>query len=139
MNNYEKHQALVQATHLLITKNYPHSVRLFKRQVGLFYAKRINGGVIDYTPIQIGKKGQADDYGVATCMVRALKPSPLIPVHFELEFKTGDGQLNPDQVIWKDFALSMGWIYLLVRENTDVIRELEREIAKKEMVICIKG
>ncbi len=77
MNNYENHQALVQKTHLAVTKRWPHSVRLFKRQVGLFYAKRINGGVIDYTPIKVGKPGQCDDYGVATCMLNAGTSAPL--------------------------------------------------------------
>lgn len=126
MDNYFAHQELIKKTKLLLTKRMFASVRLFDRTIGLFYRKRANGGVIDYSPIKIGKNGQCDMYGVVKCFfwVNENQKSPFIPVHIEFEYKTGKSVLSEDQVTWKEFCDSMGWVHIIVRENTDVIKEI---------------
>lgn len=132
-DNYFKHQESIKNTKLKITKRFPKSCRLFSRPIGVFYKKRVDGGVIDYTPITIGRKGQCDEWGVIGARVTTdiYKNSPIIPVHIELEFKTGSGKLNPDQENWRDFCLMMGWVWILVREETDVIKEIENAVRGK--------
>lgn len=130
MDNYFAHQELIKQTKLTITKRLFASVRLFDRTIGLFYRKRTNGGIIDYTPIKIGKNGQCDTYGAVKCFywVNHGQRSPFIPVHIELEFKTGKGQLTEEQVTWKEFCESMGWIHIIVREDTDIVSEIYKRI-----------
>lgn len=129
MNRYEAHQNLVKLTKFKITKEFPRSVRMFDRVVGVFYKKRIDNNVISYSHISIGKKGQCDEYGVISCGLKVLGAnSPVIPIHAEWEFKTGDAILNPDQEIWRDFCLRMGILWFEVRENTDIVKEMRNKL-----------
>jgi len=127
MNNYFEHQELIKRTKLLLTKKFPKALRAFDRVVGMFYAKRENGGIINYAPCKIGRKGQCDVWGVITCYY-SNSPQVKIPIHFEAEFKTGKGKLNKDQIVWRDFCLSMGWLWFEVRDEHVFINDLTNKL-----------
>lgn len=128
MDNYYLHQELIKKTKVSLTKSFPKTMRVFDRHIGLFFKKRTGGNMIDYIPIKIGKNGQCDVWGVVSAFSYANGPEIILPIHCEFEFKTGNGVLSEDQVIWKEFCESMGWLYFLVRENTDVKKEIENKI-----------
>lgn len=125
-DNYFKHQELVKRTKVLATKTFPQNLRLFDRHVGLFYKKRVTGGNIEYLPIQINRKGMADVYGVFSLETRT---GFKLPLHVELEFKTGSGKLTQDQETWRDFCRAMGWAWYLVRDEKVFIEEIKRDIS----------
>lgn len=134
--NNEAHQALTKATKFRITKEFPRTFRLFDRTVGVFYAKRVNGNVIDYQHVTIGKRGQCDQWGVISCGIKAWgNESPILPIHVELEMKTGSGKLNEDQETWKAFCIQMGWLWFQVREDTDVVKEIKDKIESMGLFI----
>lgn len=137
MDNYFNHQELIKKNKLLLTKQMPKSLRLFDRPIGLFFKKRTTGGCIDYTPIKIGKNGQCDLWGVVSCYIWINgQEKSIIPVHVEIEVKTGKGELNPDQIIWRDFCLTMGWVHIVAREETDVAREILMRVNKMGLYLC---
>jgi len=117
MNNYHNHQELIKRFKLLATRELPQ-MRIFDRTVGLFYAKRINGGIIDYTPISINKKGMADAYALYNAGQYGL-------IHIEIEFKTGKAVQNEDQKIWENFINNMNGFYLLIRDEKQGIKNIK--------------
>jgi hypothetical protein len=119
-DQYFEHQELIKKTKILACQVWPQNIRLFDRHVGLFYKKRINKGILNYSPIQINRKGMADVWGVFT--------HKGIPIHLELEFKTGNATLNADQLIWKQFCHDMNWLWFEVRNEQFFIKELEWRI-----------
>lgn len=134
-DNYFAHQELIKKNKLLLTKQFPKALRIFDRTIGLFYRRQAGGGIVDYVPIKIGKNGQCDVYGALTCYHWQLAHIK-IPVHVEMEFKTGKGELTPDQLVWKQFCESMGWVYILVREETNVAAEITKAINNMGLKIC---
>lgn len=126
MNNYFAHQELIKRTKLLVTKNYPMTLRLFDRTVGLFYIKRIVQAIIDYQQIQINRKGMADNYGVLTLTHH--NSGIKFPIHIEIEYKTGKGKLTPEQIVWRDHCIRMGWWYFLVRDENEFIIEFRDRV-----------
>lgn len=128
---YFNHQELIKRTKLLATTEFPQQLRLFDRHVGLFYKKRVNGGLVDYSPIQINRKGMADVWGVYCFSFNGA----MVPLHIELEFKTGTGKLKPDQKVWKSFCESMGWLYFLVRDENIFIEEFKNELVNRSALM----
>jgi len=136
-DNYFAHQELVKRTKVLATKTFKNSMRMFDRHVGLFYKKRTGGGLIDYTPIQINRKGMSDNWGVLICYFEfgnGVRNGPL-PIHFEIETKTGTGKLTPDQIIWKDFCESFGIWFFENRDENKLIKDMVSKAASMGLVI----
>lgn len=125
MDNYFQHNELVKRTKILATKTFPKNLRLFDRHVGLFYKKRVQGGVVEYLPISINRKGMADVYGAMTLENGYGQKMAL---HCELEFKTGKGKLTPEQETWRDFCKNMGWLWYLIRDENIFIQEIKKDI-----------
>lgn len=116
MNQYYEHQELIKRFKVLAGKQIPN-LRIFDRTVGLFYAKRVNGGVIDYTPVKINSKGMADAYGLIKtnkCML-----------HLEFEVKTGNARQTKDQKNWENFIRLMNGKYIIIRNEFDAINEIK--------------
>jgi hypothetical protein len=117
-NNYFAHQQLVKEFSLLINAELPQ-MRVFDRTVGVFYAKRVNNGVIDYQAVTINKPGMADMYGI-------VKTKFGFAVHLEFEFKTGKGKQTKDQLNWENFINNfMNGKYIVVRNAQDAIDEIK--------------
>lgn len=119
-DQYFNHQELVKRFKLLATKEIPQ-MRVFDRHVGLFYARRVSGGTIDYTPVKINRPGMADAYGVINFNG--------FGVHVEIEFKSGKAVQTKDQKNWENITNNfMGAKYFLVRNEHDGIREIKQYI-----------
>jgi hypothetical protein len=52
-------------------------------------------------------------------------------IYGELEFKAGNTGLSKDQKIWRDFIISMGAIYIVVKEKNNGLHELKTAIADR--------
>lgn len=134
-DNYFNHQELVKRTKLNFTKTFKSAARVFDRHVGLFYKKRTKGGLIDYSPIQINRKGMADNWGVIICYMRSDIYKNKLPIHFEVETKTGKGKLNPDQIIWRDFCNNFGIWWFENRDEDELVKEIYNRAANAGLVI----
>lgn len=137
MNRYHAHQELVKKTKIFIGRLFPKTVRLFDRHVGLFYIKRVAGGIVDYTPVKINKPGMADNWGVAKCYFNAYGGATLGPfaIHFEAEYKTGSAKMTPEQENWKTFCESMGIWHFVVRNEKELGVELEAKARSKNLIL----
>lgn len=92
---------------------FPKNVRMFDRHVGLLYTR--NG-----TPMQINKKGMADQWAVVKTEFGL--------IHLEIETKSGKAVQTKDQKEWQMFIESMGGIYILARCANDIIKTIEELI-----------
>ena len=114
------HEDLRELTGKHLQAHYK-SIRIFDRYSGLFYKRRVvKNSAIHYSPIKIGGIGRCDDWAVLPCYFQSMgmpqNIEQLIPVHIEIETKTGEAVLSPDQIAWKNFCNMMGWIHI---ENRD--------------------
>ena len=124
-NHYHEHQELIKRFKILATRELPR-MRIFDRTVGLFYAKRVDKGLISYTPIKINRPGMADAYAIHTS-VHGM-------IHLEFEFKTGSAVQNPDQKIWESFIQVMGGFYLLIRDERQAVVDIKKYLKSKGIV-----
>jgi hypothetical protein len=115
-NQYFNHQELIKRFKLLAMKQIP-GLRIFDRTVGLFYAKRINNGIINYVPIKINSNGMADAYGL-------LKTQSGI-IHLEFEFKTGKATQTKEQKNWEAFVKNMNGFFLVVRDENQAVTQIK--------------
>lgn len=115
-DNYFQHQELIKRFKLKAMKEIPN-LRIFDRTVGLFYAKRHNGGIINYTPIKINQNGMADAYGL-------LKTSMGL-IHLEFEFKTGKAKQTTEQKNWENFIINMNGYYLVIRDEDIAVQSIK--------------
>jgi hypothetical protein len=115
-NQYFNHQQLIKRFKLLAMKEIPN-LRVFDRTVGLFYAKRINNGIINYVPVKINSNGMADAYGL-------LKTNSGI-IHLEFEFKTGKAVQTEDQKNWEKFIINMNGYFLVVRDEKQAVNQIK--------------
>jgi hypothetical protein len=106
-----KHEKLLQKTSLVLQKTFPTG-RFFPRHVGLLYTRR-------GTPMMINKKGMADAY--------FLLPLDGELLHCEIEIKQGRDKQSQFQKNWEEIITNMGGLYLLVREDTDVIEIIQKK------------
>lgn len=116
-DQYFEHQELIKRFKLKAMKEIP-SLRIFDRTVGLFYAKRFNSGVINYTPIKINQNGMADAYGL-------LKTNMGL-IHLEFEFKTGNAKQTEVQKNWENFIVSMNGFYLVIRDENIAVSSIKQ-------------
>lgn len=117
--SYHQHQELLQKCALLIQARWP-SARFFSRHVGLFYTRTGH-------PVKIGIPGQADAY--------IYMPTKYGLTSIEIEFKTGTGKQSPAQKNWESIIKGMGGIYIVARNEQDLIYEIESELTKKGMAM----
>lgn len=115
-NQYFEHQELIKRFKLLAMKEIPN-LRVFDRTVGLFYAKRINGGIINYVPTKINKPGMADAYGILKTDIGS--------IHLEFEFKTGKAVQTKEQVNWEKFIINMNGFFLVVRDEKQAVTQIK--------------
>lgn len=120
-DQYFAHQELIKRFKLLATQELP-KLRIFDRTVGLFYAKRVNGGCIDYTPIKINSPGMADAYGIYR--------TDNTLIHLEFEFKTGKAVQNKDQKNWENFIHSMNGKYMVIRDEHRAISDIKNYLTR---------
>lgn len=129
MGSYEEHQKLIERTKLLSTKELPR-LRLFDRHVGLFYKKRVNKNIIDYSPIAINKPGMADLEG------KYFTPYGFI-VNLEFEAKTGKAVQSPDQKIWQNFIENSGQnvgAYILFRSEFEFVEKVKKYLSERNLL-----
>ena len=122
MNNYAQHQKKVDSMRLAICQKFGRSIRTFPRHVGLFYRK--NG-----SPIKINRSGMCDTWGILVCR-KAPFGDMKIPVHLEIETKTGSGQLSKAQREWRDFCHTVGVWHFVHRDNEKLIDEIKAKAVK---------
>jgi hypothetical protein len=136
MNRYHEHQDLIKNTKLFLTQMFPKNLRLFDRTVGLFYAKRFSKGIIDYTPIQINRAGMADNYGVVICHTFTDKEKRFpLPIHFEVESKTGNAVLSEDQKNWRDFCFNFNIWWFENRNKYKLINDILKKAKSCGLVV----
>lgn len=101
MNNYKKHQDLLNSTLIALQERFP-SGRFFTRHVGMFRFLRSNGIV------KINKPGMSDVWGLYNGR------------HIEIEIKTGKARLTKDQKRWKELIDDMGCEFYEIRSIEDI-------------------
>ena len=129
MGSYEEHQKLIERTKLLCTKELPR-IRLFDQHVGLFYKKRVNNNIIDYSPISIGKPGMAD------IEARYFTPYGFI-VAISGEAKTGKAVQSSDQKIWQNFIENNGnnlGAYILFRSEFEFVEKVKKYLSERNLL-----
>jgi len=135
-DNYFAHQELVKKTKVLVSDVLRNSARMFDRHVGLFYKKRVNDGMIEYTPIQINRAGMADNWGVIICFhYLDNERRHKIPVHFEVETKTGSGTLTDDQINWRDFNINFGVWWFENRDENILMEQIKTKAKTSGLMI----
>ena len=117
MTKYQNHQNQLNKTTLHCQKVFP-AFRFFDRHVGMFYSKRVFDGIrkihtiahfknwvytIGKFIIRINKPGMSDQYIIAPIEING----KIIPVHIEMETKTGKAVLSNDQIKWRKFCKMM--------------------------------
>lgn len=112
MGSYKEHQNLIKKFKLEAQKAFPE-IRFFDQHVGTFYTK--NG-----RPVKIGTKGMPD--------VFALYPKNGELIYISLEFKTSQARLSLEQIRWKKMVNSHNGAYIVVRNVSIAIQELENFI-----------
>lgn len=132
---YQQHEDLRNETNLELQKCF-HGIRIFTRHVGHFYKKRHNkkAGTVDYLRMKINSNGMCDDWAVLPCAYGpSLHSNVIIPVHIEIETKSGDAVLNPDQTNWRDCCLHMRWFWFMNRGHEKLIQEIKTELQKRNL------
>ena len=126
-NQYYHHQELIKRFKLLATKQLPN-LRIFDRTVGLFYAKRIDNGIINYVPVKINSPGMADAYGL-------YRTKHGFVIEFEIEFKTGRAVQNKDQKNWQNFIDNiMHGKYFLIRDENQGIKDIKDYLTRLNLL-----
>lgn len=97
----QKHEALLQAHHVLHQKEIPQS-RIFRRDTGFYYRA-------DGTPIIIGKKGMGDAWSI-------IKVKEFL-IHVEYEYKIGQDKQSKEQKDWQKMIESLGGLYVIVKDE----------------------
>lgn len=126
MDNYFLHQELVKRFKLLATRELP-GLRIFDRTVGLFYKKRVNGGVVDYSPITINRPGMADAYGLYKTNIGL--------INLEFEFKSSDkAKQTKEQINWQEFIESMNGKYFIIRDERQGVDDIKKYLSSKGLL-----
>lgn len=139
MSKYQQHQNLLNNTTLYLQKKFPMA-RFFSRHVGQFYSKRIFHAIKGIHSIEglkqwlfamkakylvtINKPGMSDQYMILPVKIK----NKMIPVHIEIEYKSGKGKLEPEQLDWKRKCELINVKFIEAREQCEVERELNEYI-----------
>ena len=121
MDNYRAHQEKLDSIKIDLGREFPRSLRVYDRHVGLFLTP---GG----RPVKINKKGMCDLWGVLTCA--PLAGGPPLAVHLEIETKTGRGRLSADQRKWRAKCLAMRVWHFVHRDNKKLIDEIRNSVGQ---------
>ena len=134
-DKYAQHETLRAESKPLFQKAFP-SISLYTRHVGKFYIRRImaGGSAINYTPIKIEKKGRCDDWFVLPCCF-INHPNIILPIHGEIETKSGKSVLSPDQIKWRDKCLRKGIFWFENRDPYITIQNIEMELSKRGLFV----
>ena len=124
MNNYEQHQFKIREMKLALTYAFADSIRIFDRHVGLFYTVR-------NVPVKINKKGMCDNWAILTCFVPCIQI--VVPIHLEIETKTGSGALSKTQKEWRDFCRTIGVWHFVNKNNEILIDEIRATLIKHSL------
>ena len=138
-NNYQQHQNLLNETTLYLQRKFP-SFRFYDRHVGLFYSSRIFHAIKAINSIEglkqwlfaakskymvkINKPGMCDKYVIAPININGR----IVPVHIEMEFKSGSGKLSKDQIEWKRKCENMSVEFIEVRDKEQAEKEINQYI-----------
>lgn len=106
-----KGTALNNAILLEAGKRWPHSVRLWRRNVGFFKVLRDDGTV---QPVKFGVRGEADLDGI-------LRDGRRLAV----ETKTPGDRMNADQQAFREMILRFGGVHIVARSVDDFVRQME--------------
>jgi len=136
MNNYNAHQNQLNKTTLYLQKKFPEA-RFFSRHVGKFYSSRIFSSIYEIHTmndlktwlvsiknkflISINKPGMPDQYAIFPVNIYG----KIIPVHIEIETKTGNSRLSESQKKWKAVYERMGVKYVISRNHIDAERQIK--------------
>jgi hypothetical protein len=104
MNRSRLHSALCKLVRLRVQKRLGEDVLIFQRNNGV--------GEVGGTRIAFGIAGAADLHGY-------VKARDGIARGYELEIKTGEGRLMPNQSKWRQACENVGVPYLLVHAQTE--------------------
>lgn len=77
MDNQAAHKDLVARTKIALSQEWPQSIRVFDRHVGLFINAR------NRTPVKINKPGMADNWAILSCVATSCDTFKL-PIHSEI-------------------------------------------------------
>ena len=124
MNHYQKHQFAIREMRLALMKAFPNSIRIFDRHVGLFFT--VHGH-----PIKINKKGMCDNWAVLTC----LSKKKVLPIHIEIETKTGDPRLTHSQIRWKNFCQTIGVWHFLNKNDGKLVDDIKSQLIKSSLKV----
>lgn len=116
IDRYKAHQDLIKRFNLLATKTLPE-FRLFARHVGKFLTPR-------GTPISINSKGMCDQYGIFTLPLFDFH----IPIHFEIEYKTGNAKLTIEQREWRGFCITRTIPHIVIRDENQGVKDIKKVI-----------
>lgn len=120
-NHSAAHTALVTATVRALsdlTWRGRRACWVDRRIIGKFVAIQEDGS--RYT-LNTGRKGQSDIQG-STCSITNVMGLHIPGLHFEMECKTGEGELMPQQLIWQRTCDSLGILHLVVRDVETPVR-----------------
>lgn len=137
ISKYEQHENLRSETKLLLQKNF-NSISIFTRHIGLFYKKRELKTAVHYVPIKIEKKGRCDDWAVLPCVSSYYNSGAVFPIHIEIETKSGNAVLNPDQMQWRDKCFNKHWFWVLNRDPELCVYEVKKLLESRNLKPWVK-
>lgn len=135
MSKYSNHQNKLNSITLYLQKKFPDA-RFFSRHVGKFYSQRIFYRIKNIQSfydlkqfvfsmksqylVSINKPGMSDQYVIFPIIINGKK----VPVHIEIETKTGTGRLTADQIRWKSICKMMNVKFIESRDELVVEKEM---------------
>lgn len=144
MSKYQQHQNKLNTIVLHLQKKFP-AAKFYNRHVGLFYSMRIMSAVKSVKTISdfksfmfsaknkylvsINKAGMSDVYMIIPINVNG----KILPIHLELEIKTGCGKLSKDQLRWKKICGLMHVKFIEARCELDVEKEINEYIKELQL------
>lgn len=145
---YQQHQNALNKIKTYCQKKFPE-IRFFNRHVGLFYSQRFFYSLRQAETfsdlkellkskgkylVKINSKGMSDLYFIYPLKIGNLT----IPVHGEIEIKTGDAIQNIDQVKWQNFCKGLGISYIVGKDPHQVYLDIKKIIDNYEINLWAK-
>lgn len=136
MGSYAEHQQILGRAILRFSEVFPDG-HIFTRHTGKFvkisFVEAIKAAYPDLHKIMaivrtykqhliaISIPGQADSYIMLPLKIN----DTILTVHIEVEVKSGDAVLSPEQVKWKNAVEACGGLYILVRDPEDIVTAIK--------------
>ena len=121
MNRYKAHQKRIAKMKLDLCRAFPRSIRIFDRPVGLFQRSG--------RYIKVGVAGMCDNWAVLTCTTG----ENTIPVHLEIETKTGNAVLSGKQKEWAEWCRTVGVWHFIQRDDTNLQKKVLERMKKEAL------